>query len=159
MQKIMEKRNRLWPTLSRCWAVLLREIEMIFGRKHFTPKVQPMSNVKRLRLRIVFYKEDGDWVAHCLEFNLLGDGETKQQAMERLCEAIALQMQATAENKNPLNLFTPADGKFFEMFASGTDVAVAELHMEMNPPARRIENYEIEACEYREYIGGAAVGV
>ena len=34
--------------------------------------VSPPANL-RVPLRVVFYKEDGDWIAHCLEFDLLGD--------------------------------------------------------------------------------------
>jgi predicted RNase H-like HicB family nuclease len=109
----------------------------------------------RLPLRIVFYKEDGDWIAHCLEFDLMGDGETKETALDQLGEAILLQIQASAENDNPANLITPADGKFFRMFAAGRDVARAAL--EFRVP--HIENVEIEDWEYREYIGGEACAV
>lgn len=31
-------------------------------------------------LRIVLYQEDSRWVAHCLEFNILGDGDTRPDA-------------------------------------------------------------------------------
>jgi predicted RNase H-like HicB family nuclease len=81
----------------------------------------------RLPLRIVFYKEDGAWVAHCLEFDLLGDGSTQEHALGQLLEAISLQIEATLEHNNPANLFCPADGKFFEMFAAGKNIAIEEL--------------------------------
>ena len=111
-----------------------------------------MPPALRLPLRIVFYKEEGAWIAHCLEFDLIGDGDTQQEAVQQLCEAIVLQMEATIEHKNPANLFTPADGKFFEMFAAGKDVATAELHLK-NLPAPPSDSFEIEECEYREYSG------
>ena len=42
-----------------------------------------MVRTKALRVpvRVVFYREDGEWVAHCLEFDLIGDGTTKQEAL------------------------------------------------------------------------------
>ncbi len=48
------------------------------------------SDTKTLRtsLRVVFYKDDGEWVAHCLEFDLCGDGKTKEQALKSLSQAI-----------------------------------------------------------------------
>jgi len=84
-----------------------------------------MPEVRRFRLplRVVFYREADSWIAHCLKFDLLGDGSTKEAAMETLCEAIAIQFEASAEWDNPTNLFTPADGKYFKMFAEGDDVA------------------------------------
>lgn len=153
MQK-MEKRNRLWPGLSRCWAILLRWIDPSLRHK------KPVSKqVMRVPLRIVFYKEGDDWIAHCLEFNLLGDGSTQQEAIDQLCESIVLQIQATIEHKNPANLFTPADGKIFEMFAAGDNVATGELQFKKMPEPRRFDSYEIEDCQYREYVGGATCGV
>jgi len=38
----------------------------------------------RVPLRVLFYKDDGDWIAHCLEFDLLGDGAASGEALGRL---------------------------------------------------------------------------
>ena len=70
-------------------------------------------------LRIVFYKEEGEWVAHCLEFDLLGDGPTKEDAMHCLVEAISLQLESSMEHNNPGILFSPAPGEFLQKFAAG----------------------------------------
>jgi predicted RNase H-like HicB family nuclease len=110
-------------------------------------------------LRIVFYKDEDDWIAHCLEFDLIGDGVTREKAMENLAEAILLQIQASVEHNNVANLFSPADGKYFRMFAAGKDVARAEVELKPLCPPRHIDNVEIEACEYREYVGGEPCGV
>ena len=39
-----------------------------------------MSQSRNLRvpLRVVFYREDEVWIAHCLEFDLAGDGMTRE---------------------------------------------------------------------------------
>jgi predicted RNase H-like HicB family nuclease len=113
-----------------------------------------MAETLRLPLRIVFYKDEADWIAHCLEFDLIGDGSTRQEAMERLVEAIVLQIQASVENENTANLFTPADGKYLRMFAAGKDVAKAELRFREIHAA----NVEIDQAEYREYLGAEPVG-
>lgn len=106
----------------------------------------------RLPLRIAFYQEDSDWIAHCLEFDLLGDGPTQQEAMKELAEAIFLQIEASVEHNNPVSLFNPAEGKFFEMFAAGRDVTRAEIvRTEFRRP--RLDGIEIERCEYREHVG------
>ena len=38
-----------------------------------------------------------------------------------------LQIEASIEDDNPENLFSPADAKFFHMFAQGKDIAVGDL--------------------------------
>lgn len=102
-----------------------------------------MKNL-RVPLRIVFYRESQDWIAHCLEFDLVGDGPSKDEAMKGLLEAVRLQVLASVEHDNPRNLFTPADGKFFEMFAAGKDVAVGEMHL-------KVDSIVIDDAQAREY--------
>jgi hypothetical protein len=77
-----------------------------------------------------------------LEFDLAGDGPTKDAALESLSTAILIQMEQSAAN--PANLFTPADGELFRMFAAGRDIAIAELQLDAAP-------VQVERTEYREY--------
>ena len=95
-------------------------------------------------LRVVFYKDGGGWVAHCLEFDLMGDGPTRKEALDRMIEAIGIQVEATLEHDNPANLFKPANGRFFAMFAAGKDVAVGEFHL-------KFDSVVIDEAETREY--------
>jgi predicted RNase H-like HicB family nuclease len=101
----------------------------------------------RIPIRVVFYLDEADWVAHCLEFGLLGDGPTKEQALEELLEAIRLQIDASIKYNNPSNLFSPADGKYFEMFAAGRDVAEGELTLHFEST----DGVTIESIQAREY--------
>lgn len=85
----------------------------------------------RVPLRVALYRDaDGDWVAHCLEFDLLGDGPTRELALGRLSDAVAIQVEATVAHGNPDNLFAPADGRFFRMFAAGDDVSAGTVRVE-----------------------------
>ncbi|MCH7987777.1 MAG: hypothetical protein IID46_01360 [Planctomycetes bacterium] len=98
----------------------------------------------RISLRVVFYYEQDRWIAHCLEFDLMGDGETQPEALESLSEAISLQIDASLVHNNPENLFTPAEGKFLHLFAQGKNVAVGELEIEL-------DGIEIDSVEMREF--------
>ncbi len=108
-----------------------------------------MVRTKALRVpvRVVFYREDGEWVAHCLEFDLIGDGTTKQEALSRLARAISIQVEAAFDDDNIENLFSPADSKYFVMFAEGTDVASGVLELDL----LRASTSMIDAIEVREY--------
>lgn len=84
----------------------------------------------RIPVRVVFYQEDNFWVAHCLEFDLVGHGTTHEQALEMLTGAIDTQVEASQDFENSANLFSPADGKYFRMFAAGSDAAHGEVHLQ-----------------------------
>jgi predicted RNase H-like HicB family nuclease len=114
-----------------------------------------MSQVMRIPLRIVFYKEDGEWLAHCLEFDLIGAGESRASALASLGEAIAIQVEASVEHNNPANLFAPAESRILQMFAAGKDVATGELSIK--PIEIRTENLIIDQAECREYDGAGVV--
>lgn len=101
----------------------------------------------RIPIRVVFYQAEGVWVAHCLEFNLLGDGDSRAEALQMLSDAIQLQVAATREYGNPANLFSPADGEYFRMFAAGEDVAAPGLTLHFEPT----DDIRIEVAELREF--------
>lgn len=105
----------------------------------------------RIPLRIVFYKEVDSWVAHCLEFDLAGDGSSQDEALHSLCEAIAVQVEASVKYGCFDNLFTPADGDLFRKFAAGKNIAISELHLCL----KDVDSVTIEAVEAREYSAPA----
>jgi predicted RNase H-like HicB family nuclease len=82
----------------------------------------------RMPLRAVLYEEDSLWIAHCLELDLIGDGETQERALESLSKAIVIQVEATIKYQNPANLFKPAEGRYFRMFAAGQDVSDKDFY-------------------------------
>lgn len=84
-------------------------------------------NPLRIPLQIVFYQEDETWFAHCLNLDVLGDGKTKDEAMESLSEAIAIQIEATLKYQNPHNLVRSAPDKYWEMFYRGDDLVEGEV--------------------------------
>ncbi len=99
-------------------------------------------------MRVVFYKEGEDFIAHCLEFDLVGHGSTQEAALELLSEAISIQVEETLQSGNSENLFSPAPGEFFRMFAAGKPShhrAVGELNI-------NFQNIEVTGIEQRDYI-------
>jgi predicted RNase H-like HicB family nuclease len=123
----------------------------VLGRFHalFVDEVRRISVSEALRIpiRIVFYKGDGDWVAHCLEFDLVGTGATREDALEQLSTAIAMQVEFSLAHDNPGNLFSPADGKYLRMWAAGKDFKCqGEL-------ALQFDNVSLESPDCREYNG------
>jgi hypothetical protein len=109
-------------------------------------------NDLRVPLRVVLYTDDGNWIAHCLEFDLLGDGATKPAAIETLVEAIRLQIEETVRHDNPANLFSPASGEIFELFAAGSDCAELGFGLD-HLQSRSQAPVLIEGVQVREFLG------
>lgn len=106
----------------------------------------------RVPIRIVFYKEDGFWIAHCLEFSLLGHGKTKRSALSLLAKAIDIQVRATLDSGNIANLFRAADPKYFWMYAKGSNVAAGSLSL----PLTKFDCLKLAPSEYREFTDSEA---
>ncbi|QDU40352.1 hypothetical protein Mal4_47080 [Maioricimonas rarisocia] len=100
----------------------------------------------RIPLRVVFYYHEDQWVAHCLEFDLVGCGHSREEALSLLTDAIAVQVDVSIDENNPANLFRPADGRYFEMFARGKPTRVAHGEVTIG---------EIETREFSEDNGYA----
>ena len=102
-----------------------------------------------LEIRVVCYREDDLWVAHCLEFDVLGSGETKKDALNGLSEAILLQLEHSVLHDNPRNLFRPADSETFHRFAMGREF---QCNAYTGQVKIRTEFVDIPGCEAREYL-------
>ena len=110
----------------------------------------PMKDL-RIPLRIVLYEEGGRWIAHCLEFDLLGDGVTRRESFQSLEEAIHLQIEETLQHNNFANLFSPADGEVFELFAAGTDCSEPECRLDLQSLSQfPVVIESIQVRDYRE---------
>jgi predicted RNase H-like HicB family nuclease len=71
-----------------------------------------------LYLRVLGYvEEDGLWVAHCLETDLVGQGKTFEKALEHLAELTEMQVSFAIQTNQMHLLSRPAPLEFFEIFA------------------------------------------
>ncbi len=73
-------------------------------------------------LQVICYLDDGIWVAHALEFDLIGTGSTPAESLSQMADALDAQVRATVESGSWANLFKPADGQYFARFAAGQPV-------------------------------------
>ncbi len=103
----------------------------------------------RIPLRIVFYQQDETWVAHCLEFDLMGDGPRREDALTSLNDAIATQLSWSLEQNDIKRLFSPAPEEILEMFATGEDISAGEIAVSMmvpNTPHVQFEGTLLRNC-------------
>ncbi len=65
-------------------------------------------------LRVVIYQEDGEWIAHLLEMDLVGSGDTPEEAEAELAEAFAAQITFCIQKG--ISPWRPAPRKYFTLW-------------------------------------------
>jgi hypothetical protein len=76
-----------------------------------------MSDRIRLDFRVLIYKEDDFWIAHCLETDLVAEGATMSQALDNLVDISNVQIEAAMDEGDLASLFTPAPADIWRMYA------------------------------------------
>ena len=76
------------------------------------------TNVLNLSLRVLGYPEDDSdkWVAHCLEMDLLGYGDSFEEAFKDLGDLVRMQVSFALFKGQRSLLHNPAPARYFEIF-------------------------------------------
>ena len=56
-------------------------------------------------LRAVLYQEESEWVAHCLDLDIVATGPTRDQAAKQLVEAVTAQIGYARDHQNYAYLY------------------------------------------------------
>jgi hypothetical protein len=101
-----------------------------------------------IQLRAVCYREEDVWFSHCLEMDIIGQGDTPKQALDSMAEQINMQIEFSLKNGNLDNLFQPADAAFLRMFAAGKNISVfGEISI------TKVDRFKVDGVDAREYHG------
>lgn len=95
----------------------------------------------RLILRALIYRDDDCWVAHCLETDVVAEGETPMQAFENLQSLTALQIETAMEEGDLQSIFRQAPAEILSLFAIGQD-----RHIRRRPPAC-VERFDVRTLQ------------
>ena len=79
-----------------------------------------------MHLRVLGYEEDGEWCALCLEMDLRGYGDSFDDAMEELHNAIVNQFTFAAQMNNPDLLSFGVEEKYHVMYAQAQQEAMSD---------------------------------
>jgi hypothetical protein len=71
----------------------------------------PMSREECFDFKVLIKFEDGLWIAHCLELDIVASARTPEQVQEEIVDLISAQVSYAIENNNMENLYhsAPAD--------------------------------------------------
>ncbi|MEN6357478.1 MAG: hypothetical protein ABFD83_10380 [Armatimonadota bacterium] len=75
----------------------------------------PSNDTLKLRFNVLVEGQaDGTYLAHCLELDLVAEGETLEQACHEIMNVIDVHVRTCIENDNMENLFFPAPKEVWE---------------------------------------------
>ena len=94
----------------------------------------------RIDLRAVVYKEDGFWLAHCLELDIVAEGKTGDEAVDALISLCETQVNVAIEEGDLSPIFRPAPSEYWRMFFSGGDRRTFKAKTRL--PVERLEARE-----------------
>jgi hypothetical protein len=78
-----------------------------------------MTGEIRLDFQVLIYREDDFWIAHCLETDLVGEGDTMAQAMRTLVDISNVQIQAAIDAGDLASIFSAAPPDLWRSYALG----------------------------------------
>lgn len=98
-----------------------------------------MTQKPLLQLNIVIYKEEGEWLAHCLELDLVTTSENPRQAYDDMRDVIKAHIEFAVKNDNWQHIFKPAPPEAWNrMFA---------LQHQAVSPIVETEELDIPSCQ------------
>jgi predicted RNase H-like HicB family nuclease len=104
-------------------------------------------------LDVLLYREDGEWVAHCLQLDLVEAGATPEEAEDNLAGVIQHHIQWALDDDDMEHLFHPAPPEVWKQFFGAKTNGFREIPLIIatgsvpTPPAVRIQRATVEARE------------
>ena len=95
----------------------------------------------RLTLRALIYRDDAWWVAHCLETDVVAEGNTPTQAFEHLQSLTALQITTAVDEGDLQSIFRQAPSEILSSFAVGYDRPFRRR------PPERVERFDARTLQ------------
>ena len=76
-----------------------------------------MSDKIRLDFRVLIYREEPFWIAHCLETDLVAEGKTVSEAVDGLVAISNVQIQTALDEGDLASVFSPAPPEVWRMYS------------------------------------------
>lgn len=74
-----------------------------------------MADTQRLTVtlqgpvRVTYHKQNGEWVATACQFDLIGVGDTREEALAELQEVVSVYVNEVLNARKPVQFFCPSD--------------------------------------------------
>lgn len=98
-----------------------------------------------IKLNIVVYKEGEEWIAHCLQMDIVASGRSKKAIEADIIGLIKTQMRFAFDNGNVENLFKPAPPEIWKMICQARRCDLRNIRLliphkkDFIPPVKEVE--------------------
>jgi hypothetical protein len=80
----------------------------------------------RLSLDIIVYRSGPHWIAHCLQTDIVSEGDSAGDAIASVLRLMAFQLETASEDEDINSIFRPAPAEYWSLFARGADIAIEQ---------------------------------
>ncbi|MBI4691545.1 MAG: hypothetical protein HY754_14970 [Nitrospirae bacterium] len=100
-----------------------------------------------IKLNIVIYKEGEDWIAHCLQMDIVASGKSAKAVEDDIIDLIKAQIHFAIDNDNMGNIFKPAPSNIWNMIGHAKRCDSRSIRLliphkrkkEFIPPVKEVE--------------------
>lgn len=82
------------------------------------------THIYDLQIRVLIYREDGEFVARALEMDLLGFGKSEREAVESLKQTVEAQISFAHQMSDPSLISFPAEATYFNRWENAQKKAL-----------------------------------
>lgn len=88
--------------------------------------IKKMRSVPQLdlQLRFVVYQENGCWIAHCLELDIVAEGQSARLALSDALDLCSTQIEFALAQRDLNSLFHAAPPEFWAMFSKSKPMSL-----------------------------------
>jgi hypothetical protein len=88
--------------------------------------MSPAGTDLSINLSAVVYQENGTWIAHCLELDIVAEGKDADDAIDSLISLCDFQIKVALGEGDLGSVFRPAPPEIWRMFSAGKRRLLAE---------------------------------
>ena len=103
-----------------------------------------------LQLNVLVERQpEGNYLAHCLELDLVAEGDTPQAACGELLNVVDVQVRTCLENDNLENLYFPAPREVWQKLGRAKERCQPQtLHRTIPGPGKHSRTVQLDQCCY-----------
>ncbi len=100
-------------------------------------------------LKLLLFKDGEEYVAHILDFDLVGTGATREEALKEVSDSATAQIAYALEHNRVKELLHPAPSEFYEKWKIAEQHALMDILISAKRPvrARKYEALELPASD------------
>jgi hypothetical protein len=102
-----------------------------------------------VKLNVLIYQEDDEWIAHCLQMDIVATSGGKSSVMNDIVDLIKAQVEYAVDNDNLSSIFRPAPAEEWEKLARFQRCEVRKIIIDMpkvDKGSATIPIREVELC-------------